>query len=102
MDGSHSAMANKLFVKIKVNNGASKPSSEWGAVCMFRDRVSQCSLGCPRTHYVDQASLQLRDSPASTSQMLGLKVLPPLPSFKNFLNFKTTFVHKKLVSKGTV
>jgi hypothetical protein len=39
----------------------------------FRDRVSLCSPGCPGTHFVDQAGLELRNSPASASQVLGLK-----------------------------
>jgi hypothetical protein len=39
----------------------------------FRDRVSLCSPGCPGTHYVDQAGLELRNPPASASQVLGLK-----------------------------
>jgi hypothetical protein len=39
----------------------------------FRDRVSLCSPGCPGTHSVDQADLKLRNSPASASQVLGLK-----------------------------
>ena len=30
--------------------------------------------GCPGTHYVDQAALELRDLPASASEVLGLKV----------------------------
>ena len=34
----------------------------------FRDRVSLCSPGCPGTHSVDQAGLQLRNLPASASQ----------------------------------
>jgi hypothetical protein len=29
---------------------------------VFRDRVSLCSPGCPRTHFVDQAGLELRIS----------------------------------------
>jgi hypothetical protein len=41
--------------------------------CFFQDRVSLCSLGCPGTHFVDQAGLKLRNPPASASQMLGLK-----------------------------
>jgi hypothetical protein len=41
---------------------------------VFRDRVSLCSPGCPGTHVVDQAGLQLRNPPASASQVLGLKV----------------------------
>jgi hypothetical protein len=40
----------------------------------FSDRVSQCSHGCPETHSVDQAGLELRNPPASASQVLGLKV----------------------------
>jgi hypothetical protein len=40
---------------------------------LFRDRVSLCSPGCPGTHFVDQAGLELRNPPASASQVLGLK-----------------------------
>jgi hypothetical protein len=32
-----------------------------------RDRVSLCSSGCPGTHSVDQAGLELRNPPASAS-----------------------------------
>jgi hypothetical protein len=39
----------------------------------FRDRVSLCSPGCPGTHFVDQAGLELRNPSASVSQVLGLK-----------------------------
>jgi hypothetical protein len=42
-------------------------------VLVFRDRVSLCSPGCPGTHFVDQAGLELRNLPASASQVLGLK-----------------------------
>jgi hypothetical protein len=44
-------------------------------VCLFvlQDSVSLCSPGCPGTHSVDQAGLELRDLPASASQVLGLK-----------------------------
>jgi hypothetical protein len=61
----------------------------WGFVCLFvfvlfvfvfcfcflfyQDRVSLCSPGCPGTHSVDQAGLELRNLPASASQVLGLK-----------------------------
>jgi hypothetical protein len=41
---------------------------------VFRDRVSLYSpAGCPGTHFVDQAGLELRNLPASASQVLGLK-----------------------------
>jgi hypothetical protein len=33
-----------------------------------------CSPGCPETHSVDQAGLELRNPPASASQVLRLKV----------------------------
>jgi hypothetical protein len=39
----------------------------------FRDRVFLCIPGCPGTHFVDQAGLELRNLPASASQVLGLK-----------------------------
>ena len=43
-------------------------------VCLFfRDRVSLYSPGCPGTHFVDQADLELRNPPASASWVLGLK-----------------------------
>jgi hypothetical protein len=41
---------------------------------VFQDRVSLYSSGCPGTHSVDQAGFKLRNPPASTSQVLGLKV----------------------------
>jgi hypothetical protein len=65
-------------------------------VCLFvfRDRVSLCSPGCPGTHYVDQAGLQLRNPPASASQVLGLKACATtarlcvcILSIKYILNF---------------
>jgi hypothetical protein len=46
---------------------------------VFQDRVSLCSLGCPGTHSVDQAGLQLRNPPASASQVLGLKSCATTP-----------------------
>jgi hypothetical protein len=44
-------------------------------VCLFvfRDTVSLYSSGCPGTHFVDQADLELRNLPASASRVLGLK-----------------------------
>jgi hypothetical protein len=40
---------------------------------VFRDRFSLCSPGCPGTYSVDGAGLELRNPPASASQVLGLK-----------------------------
>jgi hypothetical protein len=46
---------------------------------VFRDRVSLYSPGCPGTHFVDQADLELRNPPASASQVLGLKACATTP-----------------------
>jgi hypothetical protein len=40
---------------------------------LSEDGVSLCSPSCPGTHSVDQAGLELRNMPASTSRVLGLK-----------------------------
>jgi hypothetical protein len=45
----------------------------FGLVWFFRDRISLCSPGCPETHSVGQAGLELRNPPASASRVLGLK-----------------------------
>jgi hypothetical protein len=47
--------------------------------CFFRDRVSLYSPGCLGTHFVDLASLELRNSPASATQVLGLKACTTTP-----------------------
>jgi hypothetical protein len=39
----------------------------------FQDRVFLYHPGCSGTHSVDQAGLELRNPPASASQVLGLK-----------------------------
>jgi hypothetical protein len=49
---------------------------------LFRDRVSLCSPGCPGTHFVDQAGLELRNPPASASRVLGLKVCTTTPGLE--------------------
>ena len=51
---------------------------------VFRDRVSLSSAGCPGTHFVDQAGLELRNLPASASQVLGLKVCATTPGSNYF------------------
>jgi hypothetical protein len=64
----------------------------WG---FFQDRVSLCSLGCPGTHFVEQAGLKLRNPPASASQVLGTKGVSrhrPAPNlFFFFLSLKTDY-----------
>jgi hypothetical protein len=43
------------------------------------------SPGCPGTHFVDQAGLELRNPPASASRVLGLKACATMPSFFVFV-----------------
>jgi hypothetical protein len=52
---------------------------------VFRDRVSLCSPGCPGTHFVDQAGLELRNPPAPASRVLGLKACATTARFRPFL-----------------
>jgi hypothetical protein len=51
----------------------------------FRDRVSLYSPGCPGTHSVDQVGLELRNPPASASQVLGLKTCATTTQYKLIL-----------------
>jgi hypothetical protein len=53
------------------------------------DRVFLYSPGCPGTHFVDQAGLELRNMPASASQVLGLKACLHHPA-EVLLNVITT------------
>jgi hypothetical protein len=46
---------------------------------VFLDRISLYSPGCPGTHSVDQAGLELRNPPASASRVLGLKACATTP-----------------------
>jgi hypothetical protein len=56
-------------------------------VCLlvFQDRVSLYSPGCPGTHFVDQAGLELRNPPASASRELGLKACATTPNKYQFI-----------------
>jgi hypothetical protein len=47
----------------------------------FWDRVSLYSPGCPGTHFVNQAGLELRNPPSSASGVLVLKVCTTTPSW---------------------
>jgi hypothetical protein len=56
-------------------------------VVVFRDRVSLHSPGCPETHFVDQAGLELRNPPASASQVLGLKASATTAQLEHFFRW---------------
>jgi hypothetical protein len=53
---------------------------------VFWDRVSLYSPGCPGTHFVDQAGLEVRNLPASASRVLGLKECATTPGIPILLN----------------
>ena len=57
----------------------------------FRDWVSLYSPGCPGTHFVDQAGLELRNPPASASQVLGLKACTTTAQLNVPSLFKSSF-----------
>jgi hypothetical protein len=63
----------------------------------FQDRVSLYIPGCPGTHSVDQAGLELRNPPAS--QVLGLKAYAttalPDPVLKSKTNKQKEIIKKK-------
>jgi hypothetical protein len=64
---------------------------------VFRDSVSLYSPGCPGTHSVDQAGLELRNLPASASRVLGLKACATTPGlFFLFMNhsYSTYYIAK--------
>jgi hypothetical protein len=42
-------------------------------IWFFETGFPLCSPGCPGTHSVDQAGFEIRNLPASASQVLGLK-----------------------------
>jgi hypothetical protein len=49
-------------------------------VCLFETGFLY-SPGCPGTHFVDQAGLELRNIPASASRVLELKACATTPNF---------------------
>jgi hypothetical protein len=63
-------------------------SSFFYCFVLFLRQGSLCSPDCPRTHSVDQAGLELRNSPASASQALGLKTCATTPGWVQFLYSK--------------
>jgi hypothetical protein len=57
-----------------------------------------CSPGCPGTHFVDQAGLELRNPPASASQVLGLKACTTMPG-TFFSKFIFTYMNEYFACK---
>jgi hypothetical protein len=68
---------------------------------VFRDRVSLCSPGCPGTHSVVWAVLELRNLPASASQVLGLKACTTSAWLFFFFSFKK-IIYKFYADEYTV
>jgi hypothetical protein len=70
-------------------------------VCLvFRDRVFLGSPGCPGTHSVDQAGLELRNPPASAFRVLGLKACTTIPGCLH-ATFNVIVWLKKIAAKGS-
>jgi hypothetical protein len=65
------------------------------SICLFGlvfwNRISLCGPGCPRTCFVDEAGLELRDLPAFASRPQGLKLCATL-----FMNFFAALCHVPL------
>jgi hypothetical protein len=74
----------------KSNSNSSSNNNNFFFFLVFQDRVSLCSPGCPGTHLVDQAGLELRNPPASASQVLGLKAWATTSGNNDFLEKQTT------------
>lgn len=63
--------------------------------CCFRDKISVCSAGCPRTHYANQAAFKIRDLPASVSWVLRLYVCATTVQFSdNFYIYNYDVWHR--------
>ena len=70
---------------------------------IFQDRVSLCSPGCPGTHFVDQTDLELRNPPASASQVLGLKAFSTTTRLGLLLrDLQYTKLRTRLVVEGLI
>jgi hypothetical protein len=65
----------------------------------FRDRVSLYGSGCPGTHFVDQAGLELRNPPASASQVLGLKACATMPGSESVFDRLRSVVCFRILEK---
>jgi hypothetical protein len=65
----------------------------------FWDRVFLYSSGCPGTHSVHQAGLELRNPPASASQVLGLKVCATMPSLCFCFQVYSVFIVYAVLSR---
>jgi hypothetical protein len=60
--------------------------------CFYQDRVSLYIPGCPGTHFVDQAGLELRNPPASASRVLGLKACTTTARLKLLFESRLKFL----------
>ncbi|GAB1299411.1 Dynein axonemal assembly factor 11 [Apodemus speciosus] len=70
-----------LSTEVQPDSSTAKRSQTTGhlLICMPKGGVSLYSPGCPGTHSVDQAGLELRNPPASASQVLGLQACATTP-----------------------
>jgi hypothetical protein len=80
-DLSHALVGVWFWVLLRRYKNA-KALRSWGGCCSPAPPPSPlCSPGCPGTHFVDQAGLELRNPPAPASRVLGLKVCATMPGY---------------------
>jgi hypothetical protein len=75
--------------QISADQSLTPPQMFWNRfffLLLLRDRVSLYSPGCPGTHSVGQAGLELRNPSASASQVLGLKACATCLARNRFLS----------------
>jgi hypothetical protein len=81
-----------MFVGLHALGSQKSNSCVFLHVChpaFFKDMISLCSPGWPRTCGVDQASFKIRKTPTINSWILGLKTYTTMPSLTLF--FETRF-----------
>jgi hypothetical protein len=83
-----------LCPKKHLINLTSVPS--WFLLYFISRQGLSVSSGCPGTHFVDQAGLELRNPPASASRVLGLKACATTfgPGFYFFFLFFVLFLRQ--------
>jgi hypothetical protein len=63
--------------------------------------VFETGFYCPGTHFVDKAGLELRNQPASASQVLGLKACATMPGFFNTVLHAVVTPNHKIIFIAT-
>jgi hypothetical protein len=87
----------------KINVGVEKTGQQQKlsfSFLFFLDSVSVYSPGCPGTHFVDQAGLELRNPAVSASRALGLKACATTAQQQKVSECTTTLNHRTQNESG--